>query len=289
LQETLLRGQFSLFPVAVTVGLWRSPRSKGVAARRKLQSLLPKWIDSQSASCPFLQPGKVGSEELSSNALLFTSSIAVKSLASLLTATILNLWFHPNPTHQSAAARIRCMRHDGDGNVDLLLNSMILETERLSPPVIGVMRRVTTPIIFKSPDPEKPDTLVPAGWDVWLYLSGANRDEAKYANADTFLPERFVANPDAADAGFAFGGGTKTCLGKGLVRKVVNLLVEEMLDAGIEFNGSVARPGLRTWLGWDGVVDVEALARDMKQLPVQRPKIPFEALCLWMHRNSISV
>ena len=40
LQEDLLRGQFSLFPVSISTPLWRSPRAKGLTAREKLQSLL---------------------------------------------------------------------------------------------------------------------------------------------------------------------------------------------------------------------------------------------------------
>ena len=41
-QEDLLRGQFSLFPVSVNVRFWQSPRSRGIAAKNKLQQLMLK-------------------------------------------------------------------------------------------------------------------------------------------------------------------------------------------------------------------------------------------------------
>ncbi|KAK9237123.1 cytochrome P450 [Lipomyces kononenkoae] len=269
LQETLLRGQFSLFPVSISTPFWRSPRAKGIKARAKLQTLLSSRILLQDKQCPFLRPGKVDDEEVASHALLFTSSIAVKALASLLTASLLNLFIMP--CEPSLASRIRNETSAVGGT---LLNSILLETERLSPPVIGIMRRVQQDIILASPNGEPP-VLIPAGWDIWLYFVAAARDNAEYEGANTFQPERFM-EPDKTSPGLAFGTGPKTCLGQHISRQIVNAVTTTILETDIHLEGSVDAEGVRGWLGWDSNVSVEAFARDLKQLPCQRPKEPIE-------------
>lgn len=275
LQETLLRGQFSLLPISINTPFWRSPRSKAIQARQKLQTLLKDHIASQNNSCPFLRQGSIPKDELSSNALMFTSSIAVKALASLLTASMLNLFLLP--CEPSLATRVRT---EDPANQNVLLNSILLETERLSPPVIGVMRRVQQDVVFKSPEGQPP-TLIPAGWDIWLYFMSAARDKATYALADEFLPERFIS-PAETKPGYAFGSGSKDCLGKHVVREIVSSVATTVLGTDIRLEGSINAAGARGWLGWDTDVSVEAFARDLKQLPCQRPK---EAIHLRVHRG----
>lgn len=276
LQEKLLRGQFSLFPVSIHTPFWRSPRSKAIEARRELQKLLKDHISQQDKGCPFLQKGKIDEDELASNAILFTSSIAVKALASLLTASLLNLFLLPcEPT---LASRVR---KEGSQNGQILLSSILLETERLSPPVVGIMRRAQQDVILAAPEGQPP-ILVPAGWDVWLYCVSAGRDPAAYELADTFLPERFISANETRD-NFAFGGsGPKVCLGRGVIRHIISTVATKIVDADIRLEGSVAAEGVRGWLGWDSGVGVDAFARDLKQLPCQRPK---EAIRILVHRG----
>lgn len=275
LQETLLRGQFSLLPVSINTPFWRSPRSKAIGARQELQKLLKDHIALQDNRCPFLRQGKIDRGEITSNALLFTSSIVVKALASLLTASLLNLFLLP--CEPSLASRLRT---ESTSNRHILLNSILLETERLSPPVVGVMRRVQQDVVFISPD-DQPPTLIPAGWDIWLYFVSAARDKANYELADKFLPERFIS-PAETKPGYAFGSGSKTCLGQHIVRETVNAVAATVLDSDIRLDGAVKAEGVRGWLGWDTGVTVEAVARDLKQLPCQRPK---EAIRLRVYRN----
>lgn len=267
LQETLLRGQFSLFPVSVRTPLWRSSRSKGLEARRKLQTLLKDHIPTQSRDCPFLRRGKVSNDDLTSHALLFTSSIAVKALASLLTASILNLFLMP--CEPSLASRIRA---EDTSHAEMLLRSILLETERLSPPVVGVMRRAQQDVVLTDPSLQSP-VLIPTGWDIWLYFSGAGRDSSAYESADKFVPERHLWS-EGKTTGFAFGSGPKGCLGKPVVREIMTTIVETILNSDIRLEGSVDAEGVRGWLGWDTGVGAEAFARDLKQLPCQRPKKP---------------
>ena len=79
--------------------------------------------------------------------LLFTSSLAVKALASILTAIILNLYIRNRSEEKNSntlAAQISSIESIDEYRE--LLKSTILETEHLSPPVISIMRRITREI-----------------------------------------------------------------------------------------------------------------------------------------------
>ncbi len=331
LQETLLRGQFSLFPVSINTRLWQSPRSKGIKARKDLHVKLREIINRQERSCPFLKQGRVSREDAANHALLFTSSLAVKALASLLTAFVLNLylWRDRGPDYMQDGDGLEGARAStttslaelirSQGNPDAgarMLRSILLETERLSPPVVGVMRRVQRDIVLKPdeqpyfqsqpqtptntanrntnksmPDAPPPEGTalhhpVPAGHDIWLYLSGASRDPTTFGNdADTFRFDRYMSSPsfpssegDDSDLSgppspLAFGAGPKTCLGVDLVRQVVLTVGTAMVESGLEMEGMVEDRGVRGWLGWEAGVGHEWVAKGMKQLPVQRPRV----------------
>lgn len=73
-----------------------------------------------------------------------------------------------------------------------MLKSTILETERLSPLEIGVMRRgwQDTALSTTLGGDERHD--VPARHDVWLYLAGANRDSTVFEDAERFHFDRCI-------------------------------------------------------------------------------------------------
>ncbi|KAG8531828.1 uncharacterized protein KY384_003464 [Bacidia gigantensis] len=301
LQEALLRGQFSLFPVSVSTPFWKSPRAKGIAARERLQSLLRERVDSlPGGGCPFAPSSTAEKDDVAKHLLLFTSSLAVKALASLLTATLLNIYL-ASSSHEGR------MNMRGEGNLASklrslagiqrcdLIDSIIIETERLSPPVVGIMRRTTADIVLPAPDNEGREekergreTLVPEGWDIWMYFVGAGRDPQIYGDtAETFVADRFLSK-DSKDAeeGFAFGAGEKGCLGREVVREIVRGVVSVSLGfdgdvgdggegggkgVGLHVDESVLPLGVQGWLGHKQNVDPADWARDMKQLPTQRP------------------
>lgn len=273
LQEDLLRGQFSLFPVSISTPFWSSARSRGLKARKKLQSALKERLGRVQASCPFARAENIEDGDVAANALLFTSSIALKSMASLLTASLLNIFLLPG--EESLAQKIRACDGASKG---LLMKSILKETERLSPPVIGVMRRVQEDIILQQPDGS--GATVPSGWDAWLYFVGANRNESVYDDAGRFDAERFMVSDEVPEP-LAFGAGSKTCLGRDLVREIVQIVCEEVVDK-VDLMGEIEADGIRGWLGWDENVDAEGIARDMKQLPSQRPR---EAVVLTVKRR----
>ncbi|KAF7514262.1 hypothetical protein GJ744_000032 [Endocarpon pusillum] len=339
LQETLLRGQFSLFPVSINTRLWQSPRSKGVKARKELQVKLGEIINRQEAGCPFLKQGATSKEDAANHALLFTSSLAVKALASLLTVFVLNLYLWRDRGHgymedgdgieevegPTTTSLAELVRSQGDLDAQArMLRSILLETERLSPPVVGVMRRVQRDIVLKphqqsysQSEPQTPTSPanrntnnsmnevpppaesamhhpVPAGHDIWLYLSGASRDPTVFGNdADVFRFDRYMSSPSSSSSStsdkdlhsdsysdssdpppsLVFSAGPKTCLGVELVRQIVLTVGKAMVDLGVEIEGMVEDRGVRGWLGWDAGVEPEWVAKGMKQLPVQRPRM----------------
>ncbi|KAL8932057.1 MAG: hypothetical protein Q9211_006553 [Gyalolechia sp. 1 TL-2023] len=285
LQEDLLRGQFSLFPISINTPFWRSPRSKGLQARQTLQALLQSKVD--QGKCPFVIGNAKEGQDIANHLLLFTSSLAAKALASLLTAVLLNLFVFKEDG-SSLSAKIRALKDSGRRSQ--YIRSIILETERLSPPVVGIMRRTTEDIVVDSRGETIPPTLIPKAWDLWLYFVGAGRDSAEFGEtAESFESERSLNAQPSLGEGLAFGAGSKTCLGKDLIRTVATEVVETCLGLthGAETDDPSADPiitlhgnrnelpaGVQGWLGWQPKVRPEEWARDMKQLPTQRPRKP---------------
>jgi cytochrome P450 len=66
---------------------------------------------------------------------------------------------------------------------------------------------------------------LPEGAKLFLWLAAAGRDPARFPD-----PERFDLNrPNAADH-LAFGKGIHYCLGAGLAKTEVTIILEELLD-----------------------------------------------------------
>ena len=273
-QENLLRGQFSLFPVSMTVPLWQSARSRGLAATQALRMILTQLLEDRGERCPIMRNARSDTETVASHCLLFTSSLAVKSLASLLTAAILNVFVKIDSLSASSSLSA-LLRSTEIKSQEALLISIIKETERLSPPVIGVMRRVQTPIDIAVRGEEADTHHVPSGHDVWLYLVSASRDSKVYSDPDTFHFDRYMSQDDQVPEGFAFGAGAKSCLGADLIRRTVTLVLQEMLDSRLDLEASITSRSVRGWLGWPGGSRLDPnFGKDIKQLPTQRPRDP---------------
>ena len=268
LQEELLRGQFSVFPVTINVGFWHSPRKRGKDAKEKLKNLILERIRDQSR-CPFDHGGdETAKEEYANHLLMFSSSLAVKGLSSLLTAFLLNLFLF-----REGRSRLwdQIMNLKGDERLRML-KSIGKETQRVSPPIVGIMRRVTEDTVIPSPG-NGVDILLPSGWDVWLYFVGGGRDPDAFGRDwARFVPGRYL--DDTSGAGFAFSAGSKQCLGKGIMEDVVVAMGSALLDAGMGLEGEVDARGVRGWLGWEVMEGVADWERDVKQLPTQHPAKP---------------
>ncbi|OAL04269.1 cytochrome P450 [Phaeosphaeriaceae sp. SRC1lsM3a] len=271
-QEDLLRGQFSLFPVTINAGFWHSSRKKGKAAKLKLQKQILGRFQNERSACPFATANDGALEDVANHAVLMTSSLAVKALASLLAATMLNLYLYKRADGGTLA---QMLANQDDSQARLLrLKSILLESERLSPPIIGIMRRSMQDNIVASRGVQA-DVIIPKGWDCWLYFVGSGRDpEAFGPTWDTFDPDRYLA--DGIPEPLAFGSGPKTCLGLGTVREIALNVADACIASDIQLHGHVSAPGVRGWLGWErnDAVRPEDWAQDMKQLPTQRPSEP---------------
>lgn len=272
LQEDLLRGQFSLFPVSINFRWWQSSRSRGIAAKDKLRHLILERLHRDSAACPFrVKDSEV--EEIANHLVLFTSSLAVKAIASLMTPYLMNLSLFERAGVPLAEEVSRL----GDPEATNLLRSMLLETERLSPPIVGIMRKMTCDTILVSSSSDSPDVLIPKEWDAWLYFVGGGRDELAFGrDCARFQPDRFLNPAQAAPFPLAFSVGNKQCLGQDLVREICVQTAQIMLRNDLRLIAENPPRGVRAWLGWDGSEDIDATdwARDMKQLPTQRPTKP---------------
>ncbi|ORX98305.1 cytochrome P450 [Clohesyomyces aquaticus] len=287
LQEDLLRGQFSLLPVSINVGVWHSPRKRGMDSKVKLHSMILERLKKVPGSCPFtpqdVQPLDDGLSEIANHILLFTSSLAIKGVSSLLTAYLLNVFLFqrggvPLVDETTALA---------SDEKTALLRSILLETERLSPPVVGIMRRATRETLLPTED-SLPEIKIPKGWDIWLYFVGAGRDPQVFGKkSDRFVPERYLTSEKAPE-GFSFSTGSKTCIGKDLVRDICLAVATTMIESGVRLEGEVQAPGVRKWLGWsdDDEVSLEDWGRDVKQLPTQHPSKPVMVRVVSERRDS---
>ena len=317
LQETMFRGSVSMFPVSISTPFYKSARSKGFDARAKLLRTLRGFVEKKRAAGA---DGYVSVDQEVQHTLLFTSALVVKCTASLLTAVLMNLFMaRPNqiergitpegvedgkPQRQSSTLATLLRRSPDPSHRRRLLASILSETERLSPPLIGVLRRVTEHIhIDETMVTDDGDgsggpgsgrlTLIPAGWDVWLYFVNANRDPSVYRRPHTFDHTRFLGSNvgsrtsdstearDEARTALSFGFGPKTCLGKSIVRSIVEGVAETFLESETSLEGQIEDEGLKIWLGWrDRVEEMHELdlagemGKDLKQLPVQRPRRP---------------
>lgn len=272
LQEDLLRGQFSLFPVSINIRWWQSPRYRGIAAKDKLRHLILERLHRDSGACPF-QAEDSQREDIANHLVLFTSSLAVKAIASLMTPYLMNLSLFERAGVPLAEEVSRL----GDPEATNLLRSLLLETERLSPPIVGIIRKMTRDTILFPTSPDGPDVLIPKDWDAWLYFVGGGRDQSAFGyDCARFQPDRFLNPAQATPFPLAFSVGNKQCLGQGLVRKICVQIAQIMLRNDLRLIGENPPRGVRAWLGWDGSEDIDATewARDMKQLPTQRPAKP---------------
>lgn len=125
---------------------------------------------------------------------LFASSLVVKCLASYLTSLLLQLY-----------------HLDQSVTLETLL-PIQLETERLCPPLIGVLRRA-----LKDWSLPNEDLSIPKSWDAWLYFPQCNRDPTVFKDPNLFQADRYQSN---LPHGLAFSQGSKICPGIEVIRRM---------------------------------------------------------------------
>jgi len=126
--------------------------------------------------------------------------------------------------------------------------NVVEEGLRYDGPVQGLFRHTTE-------DVELGGITIPAGEKVLLLIGSANRDEAKFESAETFLPERTDSRLH-----LAFGFGIHFCLGAPLARKEALIAVESLLRR---------LPGLRRADGQPVAYHHQTLFRGLSSLHLQ--------------------
>lgn len=164
LHEDLLRGRISLFPVTVNTDFWHSSRKKGKEAKKCLQAQTKSHCRRMGTSS-FAVANDAALEDVTKHTVLMTSELAVKALASHLTALLLNLSLYNSNSKPSIADNLV----DGKGyeTRSRRLRSVLLETERLSLLIDGVMRRSAKVNIVVSSS-YRLDVKIVKDWDCWL-------------------------------------------------------------------------------------------------------------------------
>jgi cytochrome P450 len=116
---------------------------------------------------------------------------------------------------QALQARLRADRD--------LIPRFIEETLRFESPVRGDFRLAKTPVTVGGVD-------LPAGTTVMLVNAAMNRDPAKFADPDTFDPDRANARNHVA-----FGRGVHSCPGAPLARTEGLVSINRLLDRTEKF------------------------------------------------------
>ncbi|MEZ5824775.1 MAG: cytochrome P450 [Geminicoccaceae bacterium] len=122
------------------------------------------------------------------------------------------------------------------------LREALLREEDLLPSAVDEFLRFESPNQFgnrlTSETVEIAGVTIPAGRDLHLCIGAANRDEAKFPDADMFIPDR---HPNRH---LAFGGGAHTCVGLSLARMEGRIAIGRFLRRFPDFR--LTRPPERS-------------------------------------------
>ncbi|XP_075697123.1 cytochrome P450 26C1 [Rhinoderma darwinii] len=106
------------------------------------------------------------------------------------------------------------------------LDCVVKEVLRLLPPVSGGYRTALQTF-------ELDGYQIPKGWSVMYSIRDTHETAAIYQNADSFDPDRFLAERDDGKASrfnyIPFGGGVRSCIGKELAQVILKILAIDLV------------------------------------------------------------
>ncbi len=116
-----------------------------------------------------------------------------------------------------------------------LMAPMVEESIRYLSPVQGLFRNTLV-------ETELGGTTIPADSKVFLCFASANRDTARWPDADQFRLDRYPEAPNDVDH-VAFAPGIHHCLGAHLARLEASILFSKLIErvSGLEVTGAVRR------------------------------------------------
>jgi cytochrome P450 len=158
---------------------------------------------------PDRQGDRLSEAEVVANAVLIVTA-GVDTTAGLIANTLLALLEQP-----AALARLQADA--------ALIPAALEESLRYYPSAPSTTRRAAAAVTIEG-------CPIPAGSDLFLSLTAANRDPRRFADPDRFDLDRFERGRDA-QALLTFGGGAHYCLGAGLARLEARLAFEALFRA----------------------------------------------------------
>ncbi|KAM3517960.1 hypothetical protein NHJ13051_008547 [Beauveria bassiana] len=106
----------------------------------------------------------------------------------------------------------------------------IQETLRLHPGVVARLPRVspTEPIVYEDKARGR-SYVVPAGVTYSMTAQIAHTNEAVFADADKFIPQRWIDNPRLDRAFIGFARGTRNCIGMNFAKQELSIILATIL------------------------------------------------------------
>mmetsp|Transcript_4464 Transcript_4464/g.5633 ORF Transcript_4464/g.5633 Transcript_4464/m.5633 type:complete len:217 (+) Transcript_4464:475-1125(+) len=160
-------------------------------------------------------------EERLNHYLMFSSSLVAKSIASVITSFMLEIARRPEILDKLK----REIRSNAENANNSYLDRVILEVERLYPPIIGCCR-------YSKKDVQIRGKSIPSGCNVWCSFLTSNRDPEHFSDPLAFRPDRWnnetVRKKDDL-VHFSFGAFSRSCLGKPLAKVVVREMIAGMI------------------------------------------------------------
>lgn len=191
----------------------KSGYGKALEAKNRLLEIINKKLSDNPSGFPGqVAEAKFSSSEVASgNLLLFTSALVPKALASILTSFVI------------ALSEDESLQDTTRYN-EKVLDSIILEVQRLWPPFVGGRRLVRQ-------DCSVEGFHVPKGHAIIYLTRHAQRDPKIFDDPDEFKPERWEnKNRYDKDKLFLFGAGPRCCVGRELVKRVLKTATRTLLQ-----------------------------------------------------------
>jgi cytochrome P450 len=109
-----------------------------------------------------------------------------------------------------------------NGSNEEYLDAVVLETLRLRPVIVVVVRRLVEPM-------ELGGRVLPAGVNVAPCIYLMHRRPDVYPDPDAFRPERFLETPPGTYTWIPFGGGVRRCLGAAFAQMEMAIVLRELV------------------------------------------------------------
>lgn len=227
--DRLSQGLFGIFPER-----WKWSRlAKAIEARdalldhiaqaiaqRKAQpkndalSLLVQAVDEEGQS--------LSDAELTAQAMLMLFA-GHETTTSMLASTCLELGRHPEMLQRAREEQAQFASAIALDQMSQMpyLDRVLLEVERLHPPVGGGFRRVVKPFTFQG-------YTVPAGWLLLYSAIATHSDPTLFPEPERFDPDRFIEKPQPYSL-LGFGGGPRVCMGIAFAKLEMKILLAKLL------------------------------------------------------------